>query len=163
MVSAARLFSENLDLAARCAHDWRLPGADRDDVHQECLIGLWVASTSYDPARGVPFRGWAAKVIHGLMWKRLRDAQTRSRLALTFSVRANDDHDPLDLCADHRLTDELFEQAEAVRQLVAAILDLRPAEKDAVVRCINGEQILKGNTSAQNHLRRARVKLRAAA
>lgn len=41
-----------------------LPGGSHDDLYQEGLIGLWVATRDFDPLLGIPFASFAELCIH---------------------------------------------------------------------------------------------------
>lgn len=75
MTRSIELFERNLDLVDDMLA--RMPEAryyrhsqDRDDMHQEGLIGLWQAAERWD-GRGT-FRGWASVRVRGAMrdWSR---------------------------------------------------------------------------------------------
>lgn len=59
-VHLTRMF---LPLISRKARSYFIPGAGRDDVIQEGLIGLFRAVGAYDPARGDSFQSFADRCI----------------------------------------------------------------------------------------------------
>lgn len=87
MTRAPSLYPKYVGLANTIAQDWHLPGFDRDDVHQEARIGLWIACRDYDPSKGVPFRSWAGLVIRRRLADKFRSAKRPCHAVLTLADR----------------------------------------------------------------------------
>ncbi len=80
--SRCALIERYAPLATALARRMRVPtGAllGRDDVESAALIGLIDAVDRYDPARGVPFEGYAGLRIRGAVLDELRRLDDRSR------------------------------------------------------------------------------------
>jgi len=71
-----------------------LAGADRDDIVQEGMIGLYKAMKDYDPARGAGFRAFAALCITRQIQTAVKQASRRKHQPLntyvSFDVSAKD-------------------------------------------------------------------------
>lgn len=80
--SRCRLIEKYAPLATSVARRMRVPtGAlmGRDDVESAALIGLIDAVDRYDPARGVPFEGYAGLRIRGAILDELRRLDDHTR------------------------------------------------------------------------------------
>ena len=80
--SRCALIERYAPMATAVARRMRVPtGAllGRDDVESAALIGLIDAVDRYDPARGVPFEGYAGLRIRGAILDELRRVDDRSR------------------------------------------------------------------------------------
>jgi RNA polymerase sigma factor for flagellar operon FliA len=80
--SRCALIERYAPLATALSRRMRIPtGAllGRDDVESAALIGLIDAVDRYDPARGVPFEGYAGLRIRGAVLDELRRVDDRSR------------------------------------------------------------------------------------
>jgi RNA polymerase sigma factor (sigma-70 family) len=148
VTAAPALWTKHRTLAHAIAHDYYLPGQDRDDVRQKALIALWEAARRYDPAKG-SFPAFARVVIRN----HLIDAIDKAN-------RAN-----------HRLLDDAARDIdtpviETERGQLALILDALPRlselERASLARSLNGEPTT-GDKRFDNALQRARKKLREAA
>jgi RNA polymerase sigma factor (sigma-70 family) len=85
-VTRIALFTKHRGLAIGIAADYRVPGMEPDDVRQEALIGLWVASGQHDPAVG-PFGAFARTVVTRRCVDLLREAGRKKRQVLTAASR----------------------------------------------------------------------------
>lgn len=143
------LLHEHIGLAHAIAGRYYIPGSDQDDVHQEAMIALWIASETWDQRRG-PFRPFAALVIRRHLIDAVKTACREKHRYLTLAVR-----DPLSV--------EAADQREHVDlgPLVEAIKVLSPLERDCLIRVvINGEPYSIGGKRVDNAVQRARLKLR---
>jgi DNA-directed RNA polymerase specialized sigma24 family protein len=146
-MTAPTLWTKYRGLALAIAADYHLPGQDRDDVRQEALVGLWIAATGHDPARGA-FPPFARVVIRRRLQELARKANTGKHLALT-----NADRD-VDMPAP-----------ETEHGQLALVLDALPRltelERASLADSLNGKPIT--SRRYDNALQRARRKLREAA
>jgi RNA polymerase sporulation-specific sigma factor len=163
-----RTVEAHVGLAYTIADTYYLPGAERDDLRQEALIGLWNATLAYQPhlapAGFIPF---ARLCIERHVLTAVKNATRRKHLSLTRAAReGRDDNGELlpiiDLlpapCPFLRL-----DTRDEVRALVAAINTLlSAAERSALIHVVNGDPYA-GDKTVDNAVQRARVKLRAAA
>lgn len=143
MSDAPALYQRNTDLARLIAGDFRLPGHDRDDVHQEARIALWEAARCYDKTRG-PFRPFARLVITRRLTDLVRAATCQARRAHTVPL-----HEGIPARDD----------TPWLRDAAAA---LTPLERAAVAAKVNGTYDFR-DRRMENALCRARAKLRRAA
>lgn len=164
-MGADALIAEHRDLARRVGLDWRLPGADRDDVEQIGLIALWEAARRYDPSRGVPFEAFARRVIAARLADaltaatRMKHAPVNTAVAFYALPDEDGDLDPIDWTRGKESpTEERVLELEALRDLVAAILTLTPLERRSIVRVVNG--LGPADKRDDNALWRAKKRLR---
>lgn len=73
-------------LARTKARSYFLVGADRDDVVQEAMIGLYGAIRDYDEARGVPFRAFAEICVTRQLLTAIRSANRLKHAPLSGAV-----------------------------------------------------------------------------
>lgn len=158
------------DIARAIAAGIFLPGCDRQDVEQVALIALWEADRRYDPARGVPFRRFAAEVIRRRLADAITAANRMKHQTLTVALRSGTGEDggqvePIDYVSSRTRVESPVEERvlelEQLRELVAAINELSPLERRSIIRCING--IGPADKADDNALWRAKRKLRKAA
>jgi RNA polymerase sigma-B factor len=62
-----------MPLASRLSHRYRNRGESDDDLRQVALLGLVKAVDRFDPARGLPFIGFAVPTISGEIKRHFRD------------------------------------------------------------------------------------------
>ncbi|RDI73274.1 sigma70-ECF: RNA polymerase sigma factor, sigma-70 family [Gaiella occulta] len=169
-MTAVSLWHEHRGLALAAARSYRLPGADRDDVQQEALIGLWFACRSYRAEQG-PFPPFARLVVERHLADCLRGATRGKHTVLTDSVRVirRDDRDvdaAATIASAHQVAD-VAEQRDRLRRLMRAIdSDLSALERRCVVSATCGlsyEEMALPWKVVDNSLFRARRKLRRAA
>ncbi len=158
-----QLFTRHERLPHKMAADYRLPGADDDDVRQELRIALWEAAGKWDSSRGVPFDLFAREVMRRRMADALTAAKRLKHQVLNDAVRtardADGEVDVLDFVTSRELEPpELLGQLEELRGLVGAILGLTPMERHAITRFIAGYSC--EDKQEDNSLTRARRKLR---
>lgn len=79
-MTRAALFTRHRKVALGEAKDWHLPGLDPDDVRQECLLALWMATATWDPSR-VSFGYYAKHAIRNHCTDLLRAATRQKRTA----------------------------------------------------------------------------------
>ncbi len=93
----AELMRRYSALARLKARSWFVLGADRDDVVQEAMIGLYGAIRDYEPDRGASFRGFAEVCVSRSILSAVRRGSRRKHeplnraLPLDAPVSAGDD------------------------------------------------------------------------
>lgn len=83
----ADLVAEYKGLIRALAKKYYLPGADRDDVYQEILMGLYKACRDFNPEGRMSFRGFAEMVIKRHLITALKTACRGKALVLTRAER----------------------------------------------------------------------------
>jgi RNA polymerase sigma factor (sigma-70 family) len=146
MSNAPALWTKNRRIAFHVAKEFFAPGHEQQDIEQECLIGLWEAARSHDPAKG-KFPPFALLVIRRRLTTFITQANRNKHLVLTEAVR---DY-------DMPVEEETGGQLRLILDLLPTLTEL---ERDALRRSLNGEPIT--SKSYDNALQRARQKLRAA-
>lgn len=159
-------------MAYAIARDYYFPGADRDDVRQEALIGVMEAIRSHDPQRG-PLKPFVALVVK----KRLQECVTFARRGkhemLTRAVRYGTDphltegkREPIplvELVEDPRWQpEEVLRRKNEMRALLRAWSALTPLERRALLHPATGAPY-RGDKVIDNAIQRGREKLRRAA
>jgi len=76
------LISKYRDLAASSASGYFLAGADREDLIQEGMIGLFKAIRDFRPDKGVPFRAFARMCIQRQIITAVKAATRQKHLPL---------------------------------------------------------------------------------
>jgi RNA polymerase sporulation-specific sigma factor len=146
-----------------------LPGADRDDVLQEALLGLYLALRAWDPQQR--FEPFARLVMRRRLGSVLKMALAgKHRLLagprLEEPVRVAGVEAPLGEVIPSREAGphEQLEQREHLQQLAAAASRLTELERRAIGRTISGVPYdeLGHPKSIDNALQRARRRLREA-
>jgi RNA polymerase sporulation-specific sigma factor len=157
-MTVIQLWTKNRGLAHMIARDYYIPGADRDDVTQEALIGLWIAARDYDPDKG-SFKTFARVVIHRRLTSCLNAATTHRALALTDAARDQD------LPHLHQVSDRVEEREELADLLSRIDSELSVFERHCVIGIAFGVSYfeLGEYRRVDNALMRARRKLRVAA
>jgi RNA polymerase sporulation-specific sigma factor len=152
-----------------------LPGADRDDLDQEALLGFLKAIRDYQPDHGVPFLSFARICVRRHLATALITATRGKHRLLTETVRAgvNDDGEEtsiLELLPSGSPPLELqLEQREELTRLARGLrIALTPREAQALLLTANGVSYrhvvqLTGmaEKTIDNALQRALVKLAA--
>ena len=163
---SARLV-EHRPLALAIARDYYLPGADRKDVEQEAMIGLWVASERYDPTRGASFKTFAALVIRRKLASVVRRATLERHLVLSHAMREAPDTDGelgpiVDLVPGGRDPLDILLERERVTLLARRLARLSPLEQRAV-RLVAAGYPVHEPRSLDNAYQRGKARLRAVA
>jgi RNA polymerase sigma factor (sigma-70 family) len=86
-MTVSALWTRHRPLAYGIARDYFLPGAERQDVEQEALVGLWIAAKEWDRAKGASFRTFARVVIERRLASLVRTATAEKNRVLTDSER----------------------------------------------------------------------------
>ena len=162
MRSPAVLWRDNRLIAYQIANTHYLPGADREDVEQECLIALWEAAKTWD-GRG-RFVGYASMVVKRHMIDAMRTANTLKHRLLTESARTQELEDA-EVAIAGMLADERYcpvriaEAREDLARIQEAMRTLFPSEREAIAALVNDEPQTKRGLNARWS---ARQKLQAA-
>lgn len=168
MTAAPALWTRYRPLALDIARDFFLPGSERQDVQQEALIGLWVATRSWDPNGAANFRTFAALVIRRRLGALVTAALRQKHQPLNESVRqvVNEEGEWLsivDALPGGRDPVEILIDRERFDRIIAAFSSLTDIEREAVLRVAmapHGEADVDKRTD--NATQRARAKLRRA-
>lgn len=154
-MTVAADWTKHRPLARLIAREYRVPGAELQDVEQEALIGLWVAARTYDGSG--KFTGWANIVIR----RRLNTVLT-SALTNKNRILRDADRDGLVLLTDGIDPERVAIDRERLARITAALGSLTARERQAVADHLNGAPS-KLTRSHDSSLTRARTKLRQAA
>lgn len=160
------LFTRHRGLARHIVQGYFLPGAERQDIHQEADIGLWIAARIWDPNRGAAFKTYASLIITRRLNTLVKAALAAKHRPLDQAVRVTPSPG-----GQVAVTDELADPTadphrvvvarDTLARLSAAIADLTPLERDALTRMLNGHPHVGGrDKQIDNAVTRARDKLR---
>lgn len=168
MPSVIQLWTANRGLAINIAGEFSFPGADRDDVVQEALIGLWIAAREYDPEQG-KFNHFAALVVRRHLVDCLRAARRFKQQPLNLALRALPDpdgewRDILETLPHLHQVVDVVESREKLRIVLEAIPRLSELQRHCVVGIAAGYDYVDLGPYKQvdNALTKARRKLRRA-
>lgn len=81
-----RLIRKYKELVRTKAHLYYIAGADRDDIVQEGMIGVFKAIKSYDPERQASFRTFAELCINRQIITAIKQATRRKHVPLNTSI-----------------------------------------------------------------------------
>ncbi len=155
-MNPTQLWTKHRPLARKIAGRYHLPGASRDDVQQEALIGLWEAARTYDPGRGCTFRSWANRVVETHLFDCVKAATRLKQQPLSDACELPD------LPHWHQVTDRC-EEREDIRRLLEALGQLSERERYYVLGVASGlaySQLGRNFKEVDNTLYAARRKLR---
>ena len=148
------------------ARAYFIVGADKEDVIQEGMIGLFKAIRDYDTEKGVSFRAFAQICIDRQMISAIRAANRRKHMPLNTSVSLNT---PLsDYIIQHRSDpEELFIGNENMKNMEEFITkSLSPMENHVLMLYLDGKTyaqiaviINKDEKAIDNALQRVRRKI----
>ena len=175
--SRCALIERYAPLATAVARRMRVPtGAlvGRDDLESAALVGLIDAVDRYDPARGIPFEGYASRRIRGAVIDELRRVDERSRADRRRARLGDPDADPeigafrltlsLDLlmqsgerdwAADEASEDRY--EAEDLRMRVESALRCLPPRQREVLARYYGESLTLRESAAKMGISEARA------
>ena len=172
------LFNRYKDFIRSRTHSYFLIGADRDDLIQEGMIGLYKAVLDYDPSRDASFRSFADICVRRQILTAVRNANRLKHYPLNSSISLNstvqDDGEEqeytlMDVLADTRIVDPemIYISAEEKHRIETLIVDtLSSLEKqvfDLYVEGLDYQQIARvlerPPKSIDNALQRARHKV----
>jgi len=167
MATVIQLWAKNRPMARGIAREFYIPGADKDDVEQEALIGLWIAARDYEPDKGT-FRSFAALVVRRRLVACVKTATRKKHLVLNAAIRTKiDTEGDTQAIADllpslHQVVD-VAESREQLAVVITAIgSDLTEFERECVIGIATGVDYLALGPykKVDNALFRARRKLR---
>lgn len=136
MTAAPSLWTKHRPLAHKIATGYGIPGADRDDVHQEALIGLWIASRNWDEGKGRNFPSFARLVITARLNTILRQALQTKHAYLTDAAR----DDELELCGGPDL-ERLVVARDTLARITVALALLPEEQRQAIANIVNGRPL----------------------
>jgi RNA polymerase sigma factor (sigma-70 family) len=145
-MSAAQLWLKHRAVAHSIADEFFIPGLGHDDVDQEALIALWVASRSFNPDMGASFKTWGGRVVRARLTDLLRRATREKRGRF---VRLTPDHEQA-----------APDPGGQVRELLELLPDLTDIEKGAIAAKLNGTY-RAADRRQENALQRVKKKLAA--
>ena len=170
------LVSRFRSLVYQRAKPYFLPGADREDVVQEGMIGLCEAIRTFDPEKYPTFSTFASTCVTRQILSAVTNYNRQKHMPLNFSLSLNtplDGEEDLTMLAvlpdetGPSLEEALIGQEEltALEQLIDA--RLTPLEKWVFLRYLQGERtseiarrLGKSERSVDSTLQRSRQKLR---
>lgn len=169
---AAALYGQRV---RQLAHRYYLPGADREDVEQEAMVGLVEAVRNHQPGKG-PFEPFLFMVVTRHLLTMVTAANREKHRVLTDSQReiVHDEYPPLtpgEAVPDRRAdTETLADNRRVVRNIFAHLPRLTDMERRCIVGFACGltydevsERTGVHRKGVNNSIQRARVKLRAVA
>lgn len=171
-MTEAQLVADHAAWVRRYArgYGWDLPGADRDDLEQEALIGLWLAARDYRPELGLPFRRFARMCVRRRMVDALKRHNAAKHHTLTEAqrwARLEDGTSGAETWIPDPGADVFAQvaQTEALISILRACGTLTQVERCAFFGVIQGRSYAELGPVKQvdNALQRAKRKLRAAA
>ncbi len=172
------LFVRYKDFVRTRTHSYFLVGAERDDLIQEGMIGLYKAVLDFDPSRESSFRSFADICVRRQILTAVRNANRLKHYPLNSSISLNSkvqedgeeqEYTLMDVLADSRIVDPEtnYVSAEEKRRIESQIVEtLSPLEKQVLDLYIEGldyQQIARvlerPPKSIDNALQRARHKV----
>ncbi len=172
------LFVRYKDFVRTRTHSYFLVGADRDDLIQEGMIGLYKAVLDYDASRDSSFRSFADICVRRQILTAVRNANRLKHYPLNSSISLNStvqedgeeqEYTLMDVLADNRIVDPetMYVSAEEKHRIETQIVEtLSPLEKQVLDLYIEGldyQQIARvlerPPKSIDNALQRARHKV----
>ena len=160
------LWTKHKPLAVAIASGYSLPGAERQDLEQEALIGLWIAAGKWRPDGEASFRTFAALVIRRRLSTLVKAAMRSRQRALNESLRVATSEDGVDVLIVDLLPGgrdplEIVVARDVFERVCVAARGLSAVELEALERSVAGEPLVVKRLD--NGLTRARRKLREAA
>lgn len=140
-----------------------LPGADREDLIQEGMLGLFSAARQYDETRG-PFAAYADLAVTSHLKDAIRRANRKQNAPLNQSLSLDDDElEGFELSAENDVSSH--EQLDAFRQFMQN--ELSPYERSVANFYLSGyryteiaEKTGTNRKSVDNAMTRIRRKLK---
>ncbi len=128
----AALVEEHIGLARHLAGRYARRGESSDDLEQVAMLALVKAARRFDPARGIPFVGYAGPSVLGELKRHFRDR--------TWAMRVS------------RSMQELYLQAKATRDSLVEETGVVPtvAEIAARLRC-SPEEVMEAMEAGHNY------------
>jgi RNA polymerase sigma factor (sigma-70 family) len=151
-VTRPALWLRGRPAALAIARDTYVRGMDADDIRQEALLALWVASGTFDAARG-PWMPYARHAVRARMVDLMRATMKQKRTAVVVELDPERDRAGIDVEA-------LVEQRDTIRRLAGAMPSLTDRERACLELAVN--ETVRENKPVHNAAWLARRKLRAA-
>lgn len=137
-MTEAELVERWTGYAYALAEDFFLPGADRDDLRQESLIGLLNAIRDYDPALGA-FKSFVILCVKRHLYTAVKGADRVKHRLLTGAVREfvleDERVEAVDSIVDLRSDPQRTLEA---RETLAEVLDVLPRLSPFEAKCLIG-------------------------
>ena len=157
------LINMHKNLVVSISRKYFLIGGDSEDVIQEGMAGLFKAITTYREDKGVPFRGYACKLIEREIISAIRHAMSHSQQVLSDSLLLDNE----DTFSQGGSPESDFISEETTEELTREIYDkLSPFERQVVNYYLNGYNYLdiaeilgKSSKAIDNALTRIKNKL----
>ena len=145
-----------------------LPGAERADLEQEAMLGLFKALRDYRPDGGMSLRNFVALCVRRQVISAVKTATRQKHEPLTWAVRHETNEDGDELAAAELIPDpradvvDLIAAREELGRIAGVVRDrLSPLERHALIGFATGHSYedLGGHKLIDNALQRARHKL----
>jgi RNA polymerase sporulation-specific sigma factor len=170
-------------LAYVIAREFFLPGADRDDLRQEAMIGVWKGLRDFREGQGTTRKSFVSLCVRRQLITAVKTATRDKHRAFNEALRdmptaGDDDPTLLGMLASPGADPaHILEERERVETLLTAVAhDLTPLERRVLIAFVNGSTMREiaeevGGTTArypdgsprpkrvENALERARAKL----
>ena len=161
------------DLIRHRARRYYMVGADKEDVVQEAMIGLFKAITSFDSTRGAPFAAFATTCVTNEIQRAVQRSQRHKHGPLNTAVSLETQTVSGDTLQRYEVSADVQDPAEEIvaRDDVAALKEhceqaLSGLERDALLTYLDGHsydvigrRLGCAPKTVDNALRRARKKI----
>ena len=170
------LYSRYKKIVRSCARKYFMEGADREDLLQEGMIGLYRAVCSFDASREARFQSFAEVCIRRQIYSAIKGSLRKKHLILSRSIsldgETHEDGSESSLLGVIRTREtadpeEIFLEAEGDKALMERVRSaLSPLERKCLTLYVQGEsydmigeKLGKNRKSVDNAIQRIRKKL----
>lgn len=101
VMKAEELFDKYTNFAYKIAHKYSNYSRETEDIKQQALMGLWVASKEYDASKGFPFMSFANVVINNQILIYLRKVKKHVGIQ-SLDKPMNEQQHLIDITADNK-------------------------------------------------------------
>ncbi len=145
------LFERHMPVARTLAHRYSGTREMTEDLEQVAAVGLLKSIDRFDPARGIPFRGYAVPTILGELRRHFRDTGWAMRVSRQIQERSLDVRRTAeDLVAELGREPTTKEIAEAVGLTVEQVIEALAAASATAATSLD-EVVSDGETSLNGH------------